>query len=415
MEGLLVLCQLEGVHFYRFASDAFNNVLAAPIGEFVSQDLLIVPGVVGVHHIFVQDSNTIFIAIARAMNYPSLIYSFSSDGVWAEWQNDLPDAVASFRAFSSGGELYLAAARSPCSSDADCACDDIDVGLASTILQFNRNSKRFGRILAITDKDNKAIRGERVPVANLETNAKALNISAGAAIGWEHIAVDRADYLLLMTRCYQASNATLPTLGNRPVWNGAVLMEWYFDRVEGLLGAAAVIASGSSVYVAATLDGRVSAFRFNGSSEPERLGLYPEEGKLPGIVGARRFAPLYPLPSPTNATKNKTLAPLSQADSIALAAFKLPQVAVNGSVFALLMNLNDGERLCGPFPAEPTPIPGHISPARSRCQILSFVVEQESTDNSGLFLVPPTLDQAGTLTFEPRRAQVYKSLNLPLL
>ena len=404
--GLLVLGGPGGIAALRFIPDAFNEALSAPVGAYVpTVPPLMIPGIASLAGINIPGLKPL-LAVACGPGTPSVILRLANDGSnsFQILQEDLPDSVASIRAFYSDGETYIAVARSPCSQGSNCTCDTLSAvdSVPSAILQYNRVRGVFGPILALTDSDNLALRGVPVPEGDFETHAQPLNLTAGAALAFEPFDTgDGAQFLLLITlACYPATGPPLPALDSRPVWNGAVLLRWNISRVDGLLGAAAVAASpGGAVFVAAALDGRVSTWRFNGTAKPELLGLYPPSGQLPGIRGVRNFVSI---PSrKVNATS--TAQPIAASDPAM--AYVFPSAPVNGSLLLLRMGLDYSQRLCAPFPPLPPRLNGTAS-SFAGCQALTFVVEPVETDNSALFVSPPALDVAGNLAFQPRRAQV---------
>ena len=226
---------------------------------------------------------------------------------------------------------------------------------------------------------------------------------AGAGTGTgSRSATGGGAFLLLITNvCYASwETAAVGTLLSRPVWNGAALLSWHFDRIEGLYGASAVAvtADSSAVIVAAPLEARLTVFDLTPGAQAARLwprALLPALdtgfGSVMGrFLGARR---LVMLPNSTFPSFLTRPPPTAGLDAI----------AVYGG-------LAGGDSLCGPSPSVPppgTPPPESLSYG---CQTLRFQLTPLAASAAGLSSIlwelPPTIDAAGTLSFKPALSQV---------
>jgi len=170
----------------------------------------------------------------------------SSDG-----SQNLPllRGATSFTAFESDGEYYLAVAQSVCEpfvSRLDCV--DKWGQPKSAILQFNKETNMFGEMLAITDADNRMLRGTDVPVSEMKMHSQALRINAGRALKIEYVETSNGVKLLIVCSSTQ----------------GAIVYPWKFEKVQGLAGVVSVIEnprlkynmdpSGTKVYAISRLD-----------------------------------------------------------------------------------------------------------------------------------------------------------------
>ena len=318
--------------------------------------------------------------------------------------------ATSISAFESDGEFYLAVAQSVCEPFVDRAtCKDDWAQPKSAILQFNKETKLFGEMLAMTDAENVRMRGCDVPVSELRMHSQALRIDAGRALKWDFVEAGNGVQMLIL--CSST--------------HGAIVYPWHFETVRGLGGVAGVLESphedpvgpypeGQNVLAVSRLDSAL--IRFRRRTVRDSLGFEPmvvcqdgengchslcsnssrpclqfvsarvaEDGQGQGLPGFGLISNFYVGKSGRAFHQIDGEDNCRSTDCVLIAAGRL----------------HDDELLCGDFSAPSQDgLPPHV-----QCQELSFRITMTSTDDDRLFQgqdsVFPSLDPNGALHFKP--------------
>ena len=269
--------------------------------------------------------------------------------------------ATSIHAFESEGEYFIAIAQSVCDLRIAAAqCASFGPPPKSAILQFDYDLNLFGEIL--TRKH--LVR----PIESSKSNRKfALRIDASQALHFTYFEVDERSFLI-------ASSVT----------NGAIIFEWKLKTVVGLQGAYRVDCTddGSSVFVASRIRPSVIQLRRSNSIDIDSLG---QPIKLCNALCLNFVDGL-------SYENNADVRLLQGVKSI---ASQKSETSSNAWKVFLSTGVPQDELLCGSV--EPRISATAAMTDFTRCYYVHFGMELLS-NSKDLFLVPPQIDSAGSLT-----------------
>jgi hypothetical protein len=315
--------------------------------------------------------------------------------------------VASFTAFESDGEYYLAVAQSVCESFVDRLSCISDWGQPkSAILQFDKDKKMFGEMLAITDADNNRLRSTDVSPLELRMHSQALRINGGRALKWEYVDAGNGFEMLILCSATQ----------------GAIVYPWKFETVQGLGGVVDVLenprrdnlgSSGRKVYAISRLE---SAFvKMNRKTVRDALGSAPKTACYNDKMNCDPLCSNLTIPclefKSVVYTKMAQVSGLTGLGNVykmfvgqgsrALHQFNAEELCRDRDcAFIAVGGLHRDELVCGDFS-----VTVKNSYARApQCQPLSFNLTMTATDDIQLFQGPdaiaPVLSPEGVLHFK---------------
>jgi len=272
--------------------------------------------------------------------------------------------------FESAGEFYLAIAQSVCEPNmVESECDTFGGQPKSTVLQWNRVSRRFTEMRGITDAFSVSSRGFQLTDEELlgeVISTNAFRVDTRRAFNLKFVEFDNDKFLVISSG-----------------FRGAVVLRFEFEELSlnGIVDAEPD-ATDKFVYVASKIDATLLAF--------SRTQRYDHVGNaVKSCTGGRCLNFVKILHKEEVGSDNENVQGLRGAARISIIG---QQVIVSGKMYRQ-------EMLCGPYP--PVSINGNeYSAAPAVCHNLFLTTELISTENPDLVKGLPIVFPNGSLVVE---------------
>ena len=305
--------------------------------------------------------------------------------------------VSSFKAFESGGELYLAVAQGICDGlDLD-KCTYWTAQPQSSVFQYNKGTNQFGEVLLVTEEDSFRYRGKGLDLGVYEgcipdRNSPAhqcpdfaIRLNAGKATQIHHVLFDGAEFLFVSS-----------------LSKGALVFNWSFGHIQGLDNIRGIVSDDrdSRVYaVGASTSNVLQLSRGNEFDSVEKI--VSRSGRCSYIVKCLVISKPQVQPKVSSTDANlygvRKISWYDNAldivtDNCRNNFSEFCELVVIGGLFPSAL-------LCGAFPLHSVqpPIADVVS---AQCQTLSFVVLVEDGDKL-IFASLPEINSLGDLIFKP--------------